>query len=115
MAAYLDIPAVAMLIEAISLAALLSRAPAPIATCHPGPVSYRFSGAPGTTFRYSGQTYSVPRSGSIELIGHGGESVYEFADRKLRLDVWPMNEFGTRMVPLPQPPPPTDSLPGAGR
>ena len=33
---------------------------------------------------------------------------------KLRLDVWPMNEFGTRMVPLPQQSA-ADSLSGAGR
>ena len=93
-----------MLIEAISLVALLARRPAaePVATCHPGAVSYKFIGAPGTTFRYSGAAYSVPKSGSIELIGHGSEAQYQVANRKLRLDVWPVDAFGTRTVPLPQ-------------
>ena len=93
-----------MLIEAITLAALLSRRPAPqpVVTCHAGTVSYRFVGAPGTTFRYSGESFSVPKSGSIELIGHGGEREYQLADRALPLEVWPIDQFGTRTVPLPQ-------------
>src|SRR5947209_11213537 len=103
----------AMILEAISLAALLSRRPQPIATCHTGAVSYRFVGAPGTTFRYSGATYSVPNSGSIELVGHGDETVYQFADRKLPLDVWPINEFGTRTVPLPANAPAADGTASA--
>ena len=70
-------------------------------TCHTGAVSYRFVGAPGTTFRYMGEIYSVPKSGSIELLGHGGDKSYQFDDRKLPLDVWPLNEFGTRTVQLP--------------
>ncbi len=106
---------VAMILEALSLAALLSRRPAaePVVTCHRGTVSYRFVGTPGTTFRYMGETYSVPKSGSIELIGHGGDREYQVADRTLPLEVWPINEFGTRTVPLPQPqaPTPGSSLP----
>jgi hypothetical protein len=96
-----------MLIEAITIAALLSRRPAsqPVATCHSGAVSYRFVGEPGTTFRYSGAAYSVPTSGSIELMGHGSETQYQFASRKLPLDVWPIDAFGTRTVPLPNPAP----------
>ena len=93
---------VVMIIEAISLVALLSRRPAqPVVTCHPGTVSYRFVGAPGTTFRYMGETYSVPKNGSIELIGHGGDRQYEIGGRTLPLEVWPINEFGSRTVPLP--------------
>ena|SRR5438034_883370 len=97
-----------MLIEAIALTALLSRRPAaaePVVTCHSGAVSYKFVGAPGTTFRYAGDTYSVPKSGSIELISEGGEALYQFAERKLPLDVWPIDAFGTRTVPLPNPAP----------
>lgn len=99
----LDYLAITMIIEAIALAALLSRRPVaePVVTCHKGTVSYKFVGAPGTTFRYSGDTYSVPKNGSIELIGHGGETQYQFADRQLALDVWPLDAFGTRTVPLP--------------
>ena len=100
----LDMYPITMIIEAISLVALLSRRPAsqPVVTCHAGTVSYRFVGAPGTTFRYMGETYSVPKSGAIELIGHGGDREYQFAERTLPLEVWPIDEFGTRTVPLPQ-------------
>src|SRR5258705_6867327 len=99
--------AITMLIEAITLAALLSRSPKmadPVVTCHHGTVSYKFVGAPGTTFRYMGESYSVPKSGSIELIGHGGDKEYEFSDRHLPLEVWPIDAFGTRTVPLPTAP-----------
>lgn len=93
-----------MIIEAIALTALLSRRPfaEPVVTCHKGTVSYKFVGAPGTSFRYMGETYAVPKSGSIELIGHGGDTTYQFADRQLALEVWPIDAFGTRTVPLPK-------------
>lgn len=105
MVLHLDMWSIAMLIEAITLAALLSRRPAePVVTCHQGTVSYRFVGEPGTTFLYEGDLYSVPKSGSIELIGHGGAREYQVADRKLPLEVWPMDQFGTRTVPLPKQP-----------
>ena len=35
--------------------------------CHVRVVSHRFVGAPGTTFAYEGERYSIPRSGVIEL------------------------------------------------
>ena len=86
---------------AITLAALLHRAPAPVVMCHPGTVSYRFLGPPGTRFTYEGTTYSLPPSGWIELIREGEESVYLAADgRKLPLDCWPIDAFGTRTVPV---------------
>jgi hypothetical protein len=92
-----------MIIQALALAALLSKGPLPepVVTCHKGTISYKFVGAPGTTFRYMGESYSVPKSGSIELIGHGGDKQYEFANRQLPLEVWPIDAFGTRTVPLP--------------
>lgn len=94
-----------MILEAISLAALLSRCPVaePVVTCHRGTVSYRFAGRPGTTFLYMGAMYSVPEKGSIELSGHGGDRAYRIGDRSLPLEVWPADEFGTRTVPLPEP------------
>ncbi len=92
-----------MILEAISLSALLSRRSLaePVVTCRRGTVSYRFAGAPGTTFRYMGETYSVPGNGSIELIGHGGDRTYHVGDRRLPLEVGPADEFGMRTVPLP--------------
>jgi hypothetical protein len=68
-------------------------------TCHTGTVSYKFVGAPGATFTYAGAKYSVPASGWIELIDSG--KVYLAANgRTLPLDVWPIDAFGTRTVPV---------------
>ncbi|HEV7572879.1 MAG TPA: hypothetical protein VGQ21_15375 [Thermoanaerobaculia bacterium] len=88
------------LLHAITLAALLHHAPAaPAVTCHTGTVSYKFVGAPGATFTYAGAKYSVPASGWIELIDSG--KVYLAANgRTLPLDVWPIDAFGTRTVPV---------------
>ena len=99
----LDMSPITMLIEAITLAALLGRGPIsePVVTCHHGTVSYKFVGAPGATFRYMGESYTVPKRGWIELIRDGGDTTYQFASRTLELEVWPINEFGTRTVPLP--------------
>jgi hypothetical protein len=90
------------ILHAITLAALLHHAPAaPAVTCHSGTVSYKFTGAPGATFTYAGARYSVPASGWIELIGEG--KVYLAANgRTLPLDVWPIDAFGTRTVPVQQ-------------
>jgi hypothetical protein len=91
------------LLHAITLAALLHHAPtSPVVTCHTGTVSYKFTGTPGATFTYAGAKYSVPASGWIELIDSG--KVYLAANgRTLPLDVWPIDAFGTRTVPVQQP------------
>ena len=90
-----------MILEAITLAALLHR-PAPNVTCTSGAVSYKFVGVPGTHFSYTGKDYTVPQRGWIELIGHGRDSRYAANGHELPLDVWPLDEFGTRTVPLPK-------------
>jgi hypothetical protein len=90
-----------MIIAAVFSIAGLFSTPAPVATCHAGPVSYKFVGAAGTTFTYSGRQYAVQTGGAIELIGHGGDVVYQVEGRMLPLDVWPTDDFGTRTVPLP--------------
>src|SRR5260370_22581466 len=90
----------------IDLSALIHRytGPAPpSATCHIETVSYRFVGDPGTEFHYDGDTWRVPRSGSIELIA-SHSTTYHVGGRSLPLHVWPRDEFGTRTVPLPRPP-----------
>ena len=88
------------ILHAITLAALLHHAPAaPTVTCHTGTVSYRFVGTPGATFTYAGARYSVPPSGSIEFLSE--DKVYLAANgRTLPLDVWPIDAFGTRTVPV---------------
>jgi hypothetical protein len=90
------------ILHAITLAALLHHAPAaPTVTCHTGTVSYKFVGTPGETFTYAGAKYSVPRSGWIELLSDSGNTAYVAANgRALPLDVWPIDAFGTRTVPV---------------
>jgi hypothetical protein len=98
------------ILHAITLAALLHHAPAaPAVTCHTGTVSYKFVGTPGATFTYAGATYSVPRSGWIELLGDGGKVYLAANGRTLPLDVWPIDAFGTRTVPVQPATAPADS------
>jgi len=62
-------------------------------------VSYKFVGSPGATFMYAGERYSIPANGSIELLTN--DTIYLAANgRPLPLDVWPIDAFGTRTVPV---------------
>src|SRR5690242_6260752 len=70
-------------------------------TCHIATVSYKFVGDPGTQFRYDGDTYLVPESGSIELVSSRAEN-YEVNGRSLPLNLWPKDNFGMRTIPLPK-------------
>lgn len=89
------------ILHAITLAALLHHTRPPVAVCHSGTVSYKFTGAPGSAFTYGGERYSVPGTGWIELLGEGTDRTYLAASgRTLPLDVWPIDAFGTRTVPL---------------
>jgi hypothetical protein len=97
----LDMVDVTMILEAAITIASLFAHPAPVTTCHAGTVSYKFVGTAGTTFQYEGKQYAVPASGAIELIGHGGATSYQAENKQLPLDVWPIDSFGTRTVPLP--------------
>jgi hypothetical protein len=93
-----------MILAAISIALTLQRPYAePKVTCRSGAVSYKFVGVPGTLFRYGGEDYTVPPRGWIELISDGPDSKYTARGRELPLDVWPIDEFGRRTVPLPKP------------
>jgi hypothetical protein len=87
------------ILHAITLAALLHRSPVTAPVCHSGTVSYKFVGAPGAMFTYAGARYSIPANGSIELLTSA--TVYLAANgRSLPLDVWPIDAFGTRTVPV---------------
>jgi len=79
----------------------LARAAAPKPTCNIKTVSYKFTGAPGTAFRYDGEKYTVPTSGSIELIASKKATEAELAGNQISLDLFPIDEFGTRTIPLP--------------
>jgi hypothetical protein len=78
-----------------------AQAAAPKATCNIKTVSYKFTGAPGTAFAYDGAKYTVPTSGSIELIASKKATEAEFAGNHVSLDLFPIDEFGTRTIPLP--------------
>jgi hypothetical protein len=77
----------------------------PKVTCGIHTVGYRFIGKPGQQFRYAGETWTLPREGFIELIADARRRTYSFEGRTLPLDVWPMDQFSFRQVPLPSPPP----------
>ena len=89
----------------------IAQAAAPKQTCNIKTVSYKFTGAPGTEFRYDGEKYAVPASGSIELIASKKATEAEFAGNHVSLDLFPIDEFGTRTIPLPlaQPATPADT------
>ena len=92
---------------AIFLSVASFRAPhqfEPQVTCGITTVSYRFVGTPGQRFSYDGETFRIPARGSIELIASKGVTTYRFSTRDLMLDVWPLDQFGTRTVPLPDNP-----------
>lgn len=75
----------------------------PAATCGIAIVSYRFEGEPGTTFVYAGVTYVVPATGWIELLAKRRSMKAVAANGvPIVLDAWPVDQFGTRHVPLPR-------------
>jgi len=86
---------------------------APKATCSIKTVSYKFTGAPGTEFRYEGAKYVIPATGEIELIAGKKTAQAEYAGNRVQLDLFPVDEFGARTVPLPlpQPAPSTTAVP----
>jgi hypothetical protein len=77
----------------------------PPVTCGISTTFIVFSGQPGTTFQYGNPkaTYTIPRSGSIEILADRGVDTYEVNGRSLPLGVWPADEFSARHVPVPVP------------
>ena len=78
----------------------LHRPAPPPAVCGIKTVSYKFTGAPGTEFRYDGARYAIPASGWIELIADKKATQAEFAGNRVPLDLFPLDDFGTRTIPL---------------
>lgn len=74
----------------------------PKVTCGIRTVGYRFMGQPGQQFRYAGDTWTVPADGYIELIADARRTTYSYEGRTLPLEVWPLDQFSFRRVPLPQ-------------
>lgn len=98
----LELVAAAAISLTLDLGRLVQKQPSnpPAVTCGIKTVSYRFTGLPGREFRYAGETFRVPASGSIELIASRAND-YSVDGKKLPLDVWPIDEFGSRTVKLP--------------
>lgn len=102
-----------MLLTAVTLTAALSleidlgalfnaqRSRGPGVTCGIRTVGYRFSGKPGQTFRYAGDTYTIPAEGWVELIADRRKATYRVNNTTLPLDGYPLNQFGFGEVPLP--------------
>ena len=70
-------------------------------TCNISTVGYRFVGKPGQEFRYGRETYSVPQTGSVELIASPRRTTYAFEGRTLPLDAGARDQFGFREITLP--------------
>jgi hypothetical protein len=90
------------ILPAILLASIFSSPPPAGVTCHGATVSYRFIGVAGTVFTYGGRRYAVPPSGWIELVREKETAYLAATGKSLPLDVWPLDAFGTRRVPLPK-------------
>ena len=60
---------------------------------------------------HDGAKYTVPTSGSIELIASKKATEADFAGNHVSLDLFPIDEFGARTIPLPlaQPATPADT------
>lgn len=89
----------------LNVATLVHRAAAPIAGeqhCHIRVVSHKFVGTPGTAFTYDGETFVIPPAGSIELIASKRAVSYELYGRSLPLNVFPLDDFGTETVRVPE-------------
>ncbi len=75
--------------------------PTPKVSCGIRTVSYRFQGLPGQELWYDGVSYRIPATGTVEILASPGVADYQTAGRMLPLNVWPLDDFGTRTVPLP--------------
>jgi hypothetical protein len=69
--------------------------------CGISTVGYRFTGKPGQEFRYAGDRYTIPSEGFVELIADAGNTSYRVGSKSLPLNVWPIDQFGFRVVSLP--------------
>ncbi len=89
----------------IDLGALINahRVKSPTVTCGIRTVGYRFAGKPGRTFRYAGDTYTIPSEGWVELIADRRSTTYRVDNRSLSLASAPLNQFGFGEVELPSP------------
>jgi len=93
------------ILAAAAVAAQLTMPPvlspaAPKPVCNIKTVSYKFTGAPGTEFRYDGSQYVIPKSGWIELIASKKSTQADFNGNHVQLDLFPLDDFGARTIPL---------------
>jgi len=93
----------------IDLGALINahRVKSPTVTCGIRTVGYRFAGKPGQTFRYAGDSYTIPEEGWIELIADRRKTTYRINNQTVSLESAPLNQFSFGEVELPNPQPTT--------
>jgi len=73
---------------------------AQLTMCNIKTVSYKFTGTPGTEFRYDGSNYVIPKSGWIELVASKKATQADFNGSHVQLDLFPLDDFGARTIPL---------------
>jgi len=95
----ISILAAAAVAAQLTMPPVLTPAP-PKPVCNIKTVSYKFTGTPGTEFRYDGSRYVIPKSGSIELIASKKATQADFNGNHVQLDLFPLDEFGARTIPL---------------
>ena len=65
-------------------------------------VGFKFIGVEGQKFELGSESYTIEKSGFVELISEG-ETTFRYGGKVLPLTVWPKNGFGFLEVPLPPP------------
>lgn len=87
----------------VNLGALVQRQrqKTPTATCGIKVVGYHFSGAVGQSFRYGGESYTIPAEGFVDLISLPRVNNFAIEGRTLPFGEGPLDPFSFRSVPLP--------------
>lgn len=93
-------------IDLVSLIRRHDKKQSPEVTCGIKTVGYHFAGRPGQTFRYNGETFTIPREGFVEVISLPRVTTYSVDGRTLPLEdgVSPLDGFSFRWISLPTSP-----------
>jgi hypothetical protein len=72
-------------------------------TCGIRVVGYRFTGRPGQSVRYGGETYKLPAEGYVELIAESRHKHFWADGQKVSIDApnRALDQFGFQWITLP--------------